>query len=188
MSPGRIMNRSRPTLEDRRQPSIRMRRLPSSTTLRGPPSSSSLRPSGKPAAKDFANDGDNATPAEGNRRRSSSEPQRLYQWTDPNSANSNNAPAQTRPRGLSSPMSPLAEEGAQNAHQFPQVRDSDLPAEAAEAAEPTRRPGLLSRASKAMGMNAMTTHNEKRREAAPPRHDDDEYESNLVDYLDLIGE
>lgn len=80
-------------------------------------------------------------------------------------------------------MAPLDEEAARDANLHPYAIDGDVPHELA------RRPGLRTRAStaarSALGMNAINNYNERRRDA--DQETSDEYETRLVDFLDVVG-
>lgn len=121
------------------------------------------------------------------------------QWDAPSGSKRDSAGS--RPRGISSPMPQLDEDHAQEAadkfpnfdpsqgtaNQFSGTMDGDVPHELA------RRPGLLSRAStaarSAVGMNPSNNKNtaERRRPTLSTQISEDEYENNLVDFLDVVG-
>lgn len=176
----------RPTIADRREPSIRLRRLPSSINLRS--DSKPLNQTSQPtnartqASPHTAQDGEATV---GNRRRSSSEPQRM-QYSESSvhlAPDTSHDFARSRARGMSSPMPPLDEEAARYPSEYPFAMDGDVPHEVA------RRPGILTRAStaarSALGMTPMNNYNERRRlsDAAEEPH---EYENGLVDFLDVV--
>lgn len=179
--------RRRPTLEDRRQPSIRLRRLGSASTLGS---------TNAPVATDFAQKPSADTT---NRRRSSSEPQRPAWAAALNNTNTNNNSLSV-PRGLARPASThlprLDEEtGRPSTTIRPDVDVEQLAFPNADAA----RPGLWKRASVAAFAPFRGKQQHHRDDyydadanATPrrrPRRDTsaNEYDSGLVDILDVVG-
>lgn len=177
-------DRRRPTLDDRRQPSIRLRRLGSASTLASQNTT---------ATTDFAQ---KHLPDPSGRRRSSSEPQRPP-WA---AATSNPPNTLSLPRGAVRPASthmPRLEEemGRPSTTMPPDVDIEQLAAagDSANLAEPAR-PGLWKRASVAalQPFRRQQQHEDTDLESTPRRRPRrgtwaNEYDSDLVDILDVVG-
>ena len=177
-------DRRRPTLEDRRQPSIRLRRLGSASTLGSQHAT---------AATDFAQKPSADTSG---RRRSSSEPQRPP-WATASGANANSLSV---PRGATRPanthMPRLEEETGRPSTTLPPDVDIEQLAAARDSStlqEPAR-PGLWKRASVAalQPFRRQPQHEDHVQETSPRRRPRrgtwaNEYESDLVDILDVVG-
>lgn len=177
-------DRRRPTLEDRRQPSIRLRRLGSASTLGSQHTTATTDFAQKPSA------------GTSGRRRSSSEPQRPP-WATASSANTNSLSV---PRGAARPtaahMPRLEEETGRPSTTLPP--DVDIERLAA-AGDPTTlqepaRPGLWKRASVAalQPFRRQPQHENDTPENTPRRRPRrgtwaNEYDSDLVDILDVVG-
>lgn len=176
--------RRRPTLEDRRQPSIRLRRLGSASTLASTNTTVTTDFAQRPPA-------DTSTT---NRRRSSSEPQRPAWVTSAYSNNDNNnslSVPRNLPRPISGHLPRLEEETGRPSTTIPPDFDVEQLTPGAEGG----RPGLFKRASVAAlapfrrqqqhvhyDDNTNTPRRRPRRDTSA-----NEYESGLVDILDVVG-
>lgn len=179
-------DRRRPTLEDRRQPSIRLRRLGSASTLASQNTT---------ATTDFAQ---NPAIDSSGRRRSSSEPQRPP-WAAATTNNSNSNSLSV-PRGTARPASThmprLEEEIGRPSTTMPPDVDIEQLAAAGDSANlvESARPGLWKRASVAalQPFRRQQQLGDDDLEASPRRRPRrgtwaNEYDSDLVDILDVVG-
>lgn len=177
-------DRRRPTLEDRRQPSIRLRRLGSASTLGSQHTTATTDFAQKPSADTSG------------RRRSSSEPQRPP-WATASSPSTNSLSV---PRGAARPtaahMPRLDEETGRPSTTVPPDVDIEQLAAAGDSSrlqEPAR-PGLWKRASVAalQPFRRQPQHENDTPENTPRRRPRrgtwaNEYDSDLVDILDVVG-
>jgi len=177
-------DRRRPTLDDRRQPSIRLRRLGSASTLASQNTT---------ATTDFAQ---KHVPDPSGRRRSSSEPQRPP-WAAASTSNPNTL---SLPRGTARPASThmprLEEEIGRPSTTMPPDVDIEQLAAAGDSANLTEpaRPGLWKRASVAalQPFRRQQQQGDADLESTPRRRPRrgtwaNEYDSDLVDILDVVG-
>lgn len=178
--------RNRTLSSSSRRPSIRIQRRPSASSFETNNSQQPQQPQQRPATRDRRSAGATDSPNleeeayQGSRRRSSSEP-RPGRWSAPNL----NSLSRAATRDIRSPMLPLTEESSNLSPVATTPQNSN--AQLLEPPPAVPRGNILRRTSEA-ALNRFSRNRASTVSGTSPQPDrSSEYDSRLVDVLDVIG-